>query len=200
MYALGHLGTAALAVSPIAAALVARRRERLAVGVSVVTIGLTVVPDFDVLVPWTVHRGFSHTVAFAVFVGVVAGAAAGERALHRGSSAVEHGAWGAVAGTLSVLVHLGTDAVTPMGIRPFAPLSGAHYTLDLVPAADSLANGVLFAAGVLSLGAAWNAGALLRGPEPTAREVLRETLRSVLPRGSVRERGPARIADPTDDE
>jgi inner membrane protein len=61
-------------------------------------------------------------------------------------------------GIHSVLTHLLADALTPMGIEPFAPLDGRSYSLDLWKASNPAANYGLLAVGVLA-----DAGALLVG-------------------------------------
>lgn len=197
LYTPGQLGAAALAIAPVVALLVARRRERFAVSIAALTISLTLLPNIDTLLP-IAHRGPTHTLQFALLVGLVVGAAAGERAIRRGSPVFEHAAWGAFAGSYAILVHLAADVLTPMGIRPFAPIADAHYTLAVVSTADPTANASLLFAGALALAAGWNAGVIVRGAGPSARETVAET---VMAAGVLRttdrqsERSPSAVED-----
>ena len=53
--------------------------------------------------------------------------------------------------TLSLCSHVAGDAITPMGIRPFRPLSAWHVTLDLTPAANPRANRLFLGVGAAAL-------------------------------------------------
>lgn len=153
MYKSGHVGVALLAYAPLGSLLVGTGRSELAVVAGVVMVALSTLPDADHWIPFVNHRGFTHTLPFAVFVGLavgVVGAAAGPAVLS--SSAASIAALGVVVGTLSILSHIAADSVTPMGIRPFWPLSGWHVTFDVVPAKDPVANFVLLGAGVVTIG------------------------------------------------
>jgi len=57
------------------------------------------------------------------------------------------GRFGFAVGALTVVSHLLADVITPMGIRPFWPLSDRHFTLDLVYAKNWAANVLLFVLG-----------------------------------------------------
>ena len=153
MYKSGHVGVALLAYAPLGSLLLGTGRSELAVVAGVVMVALSTLPDADHWIPFVNHRGFTHTLPFAVLVGLavgVVGAAAGPAVLS--SSAASTAALGVVVGTLSILSHIAADSVTPMGIRPFWPLSGWHVTFDIVPAKDPVANFVLLGAGVVAMG------------------------------------------------
>ena len=152
MHRTGHYGAALICYAPLAAVLIAVGTVEMAFAGGGVVVGGAMLPDLDQRVPGISHRGPTHTVWFALAVGAVLGAVG---ALIGGSWL---GAVGAVAGALLVVAHLLADALTPMGIRPFAPVRDTKYTLDVVRASSTLGNYLLLAAGV---GAA--AGALYTG-------------------------------------
>lgn len=145
MYRWGHVGAALLAYAPLGAVLTARGDPTLAAIGFAVAIATATLPDADELLPLD-HRGPTHTVWFlltcstiAVGVGVGIGSGFG-RAL----------AFGAVLGSavaVSLASHLLADSITPMGVRPFTPLSGWHYSFDLTPAENPRANAILLSAG-----------------------------------------------------
>ena len=58
------------------------------------------------------------------------------------------GAFGFLVGTGTVLSHIAADALTPMGVRPFAPLDSRHISLEVVRAANPVANYALLVLGV----------------------------------------------------
>ena len=65
-------------------------------------------------------------------------------------------------GGVTILSHLLADALTPMGIRPYAPLRDTEYTLDLFTAANPLANYGLLALGGVIVALALVAGEAIR--------------------------------------
>jgi inner membrane protein len=145
MYRWGHLGAALLAYAPVGATLTARDDPTLAAVGFAVAIATATLPDADERLPID-HRGPTHTVWFllacsavAVGVGVAVGGVFG--------SPVAFGVVLGAAVGVSLASHLLADSVTPMGIRPFAPLSGWHHSFDLTPAANPRANVALLSAG-----------------------------------------------------
>jgi inner membrane protein len=157
VYRTGHLGVALLVYAPVGLALVVLGRADLAVGGGLGMAWLAMLPDYDQRVPFVKHRGVTHTVAFAVAVGLALGAAgwfAGGQTT--AFSPLVLGGSGFSLGTLAVLAHLLGDVLTPAGIAPFWPLSGREYTLSVARADDTLANYVL-----LGLGLAATVGALV---------------------------------------
>lgn len=150
MYIAGHVGAALLCYAPVAAALVALGQSDLAavgVGVTVAVAGL---PDIDHPLPIN-HRGPTHTVWFAAGVALLGGVIGVTAGMVTGNAV----GLGAVIGSavfLSLLSHLLADSITPMGIRPFAPLSSWHVTFDIVPAANVRANAAFLSGGLSGTG------------------------------------------------
>ena len=155
MYRLGHYGVALAFYAPIGCALVAVGMDEPALLGGGVLLALTMLPDLDSKTARLQHRGPTHSVVFALLVGCLTGLAGGLVA----------GLWfagfGLLLGTLAIGCHLAADVLTPMGIRPFWPVSDRHYTFDLTPASDPKANYVLFGAGTVLAGGAWLLGRLL---------------------------------------
>jgi inner membrane protein len=60
--------------------------------------------------------------------------------------------------TLSACSHLVGDVVTPMGLRPFAPVSDVHLTLSLVYSRNPQVNAALLFAGGTATAAYWMHG------------------------------------------
>jgi len=142
----GHVGAALLAFAPLGAALSAAGAPALAGVGLVVAATLATLPDIDERLPMQ-HRGWTHTVWFVAGMTLVAsglGAVAGG-AVGRPLTITMVGG-GAAA--IALTSHLAADVVTPMGVRPFAPLWGWHYTFDLTPARNPRANATLLALGV----------------------------------------------------
>jgi inner membrane protein len=155
MYQPGHCGVALALYAPLGCALVATGSPTSALLGGVITVALTMIPDLDTRTDRLRHRGPTHSVAFAGTVGVLTGFAGG---LLGGLRAAE---FGLLVGTLAIVSHLLADVITPMGVRPFWPLSERKFTLDIVPASDTRANVLLFVLGVVSAGGAWTVGHLL---------------------------------------
>ncbi|WP_318569770.1 metal-dependent hydrolase [Salinigranum marinum] len=164
MYRNGHYGVALLAFAPVGVALVSAGAVELALVVGAGTLWLAMLPDVDHRVPGVTHRGPTHTVGFALLVAAVLGGVGllvgrvGGAAL---SAPATLGAVGAAVGLLSVGAHLLADALTPMGIRPFWPLSNRKFTLSVVTADSTLGNYGLLSLGVF-VTVAWVA--LVVGP------------------------------------
>lgn len=170
MYRNGHVGFALLTYAPVVTAVTLFAPEYLllvAIGglamfdlllpVSLATgwnvsLSLAMLPDLDVRVSWLEHRGITHTVWFALATaGVCAvlgywtfGFAGDLFGLSPTSGALFFG----YVGFHSILTHILADALTPMGIRPFTPVSGREYTLSLVRAKNQTANTALLLAGL----------------------------------------------------
>jgi inner membrane protein len=65
-------------------------------------------------------------------------------------AAVCLGGFGALVGTLTVVAHLLADALTPAGIRPFAPVRDTWYSLEVTGAGAPVANYLLLGVGVVA--------------------------------------------------
>ncbi|SEP99052.1 metal-dependent hydrolase [Natrinema salaciae] len=149
MYRDGHAGFNALLYAPFVPLVSDRWSLRLALVGAVVALGVATLPDLDQPAPRIRHRGPTHTVWFALLVGVVAGI---------GTAIVAPGApdafaFGAAVGAGGVLAHLAGDVVTPMGISPFAPLWRAHVTLDWFASKNARINRALLLVGSSALAA-----------------------------------------------
>ena len=155
MHREGHVGAALLAYAPLLA--VASFLDALAFGIvgAAGMVTLAMVPDYDMRVPLVKHRGVTHTVAFAVLVGSALGVAGLVAASSTApATAATVGGFAFFVGTLAVLSHVAADALTPMGVKPFWPLSTRHYSLDLVRADNVVANYLLFVLGIAASTAA----------------------------------------------
>jgi len=159
MYVLGHVGISLLLYAPLAWAVAvdwpasggsayrtADDRARATTGSDTYTDRLD-------------HRGPTHTVWFALGVGLVTALVAGVSAVAGGAIVgsshspppVWVAGWFGTVSTLTVLGHLAGDMLTPMGVWPFRPLSAWHYTAELTPSKNPRANRLCFAAGVVIL-------------------------------------------------
>ncbi|WP_435154894.1 metal-dependent hydrolase [Haladaptatus sp. DFWS20] len=163
MYRPGHYGVALALYAPIGGILVAIgmvNRALLGVGI---LLALAMLPDLDSKTTRLNHRGPTHSLAFALLVGLLTGVVAG--ILAGIVSGISNGMWfagfGLFVGTLAIVSHLLADVVTPMGIRPFWPVSGRHYTLAITPSSDPRANYLLFVSGTVLIASAWLLGRML---------------------------------------
>ncbi len=151
MYRAGHVGAALLAYTPLGVVVALAGYETVAIVGAFVAVSLSTVPDSDHQLPLIDHRGPTHTLLFALVVGT---GLAGATAVLVGTSSpvadVGVVAFAFVVGTLAIVSHLLADAITPMGIRPFWPVSDRHYTLQLTRAANPIANYLLLALGVVT--------------------------------------------------
>lgn len=165
MHKEGHLGVAFLGYSPIIYLLMADGHPTVAMlGLVGIAFGSTL-PDIDLEAPFLTHRGLTHSVVGAAVAGVLY-VAVGVFLVDRGivgpapslMAYLLAGAFAFFVGAYAVILHLGGDILTPMGIQPFQPFSDASYTLNLTRAANDRANEALFTAGTAAL-----VGALLVG-------------------------------------
>lgn len=165
----GHVGVALLVYAPLAAVAFRRGRPSAAwLGFAGVA-ALCMAPDVDLYLAGVPHRGVTHTVWALLALAAVVGLLAAAAWPLRGRSRPRNARFGATVGGASVLSHLLGDVITPMGIRPFAPLPGGTLTLSLVYAADVRANLTLLVAGLLVAGATVAVARWRRSePVPTA--------------------------------
>lgn len=160
----GHVGAALAAYAPVAFATVALGFDDLAFLGALASVGLAMLPDVDLRLPLVPHRGPTHTVWFVALATVAGGVFGWTAGIGEGpASAVGLAAFGALVAGLAVGSHLAADALTPMGVRPLAPLSDREVTYGLTRASNPLANllglvaGVGLAVGAFALGR-WVAG------------------------------------------
>ncbi|MBZ6495898.1 metal-dependent hydrolase [Natrinema longum] len=149
MYQVGHYGGALLAYAPLGTIASLWGHGEVAIVGGLVCVALSTSPDYDLRVPLIDHRGPTHTILFALLVGVgIAGLTA---VLVDASSAFADAGFVAFAflvGVVSIGSHLLVDALTPMGVRPFWPLSRRRYSADVTTAANPIANYGLLGAGI----------------------------------------------------
>lgn len=149
MYRLGHQGAALVVYAPVGLALVLAGRPTLAVVGGGVSLALASLPDVDQRLPGVQHRGVTHTLGFALAVGGVLAAVGWLLGNEAGvETSVEFATVGFVVGTAVIVSHLLADAITPMGIRPFWPVSDRHYTFGVCRADNTLANYALLGLGI----------------------------------------------------
>lgn len=158
---LGHYGAALLAASVIVYGL--RRKEGLLFTLFVLLAAM--LPDVDTPLPWFVHHGVTHTIAFGVGVAVVGGLLVTasfvvyQRVTGRypGEPTAGRVLTLAVPGLfVGVLSHLAADALTilPPGtlpIRPFWPVVARPVRFELLAPFSHASNVSLLLVG----GAAW---------------------------------------------
>lgn len=160
----GHYGMSLFVYAPLGAVVLALGFDELALLGGAVTVGGAMLPDLDERVSFVQHRGPTHTVWFALAVGAVLGLVGAAIGVRRSSdTAVALGAFGALVGVLTVVAHLLADALTPAGIRPFAPLRETRYALAITGAGYPLANYLLLAAGVAAAIGAVLVGRVIAG-------------------------------------
>lgn len=156
MHREGHIGAALVGYAPLGFVALVAGYDAVAVGGAVAAVGLAMLPDVDMKLPLVSHRGPTHTVWFALVVGgagLVGGAVVG---LETGPiAAVGLAVFGFLVGTTTIVAHLAADALTPMGVRPLAPVDDREYCFEVARAANPLAN-----YGLLALGGGVAAGAL----------------------------------------
>ena len=150
MYRKGHLGVSLLVFAPVGYALLRRGEVSLAFLAGAIMLGLSSLPDVDHRIPGVTHRGVTHTVGFALLVGACVGAVGFALAPAPTPTESDLAVFGGAVGVLGILAHLLGDVLTPMGVRPFWPLSGRSYSLRVTRADNALANNALFALGVFA--------------------------------------------------
>lgn len=122
MHREGHIGVALLAYAPVGAVTLALGTDTLALLGGAGAVGLAMLLDYDQRVPGVTHRGPTHTVWFALAVGVLLGVAAGLADRSTGPLAVVGlAAFGFTIGVLTIGSHILADALTPAGVRPLEP-------------------------------------------------------------------------------
>ncbi len=152
MYRAGHAGVSMVAYAPLGVGVALEWNVSVATAGLVATVALSTLPDIDEVLPGVAHRGPTHSLPFAALVGVVlavtTAAFAGPVGLTPSLGLL---GFAFAVGTLSIVSHLLADVITPMGVRPFWPVSDRHYTLDLTPAANPTANYLFLTGGVLTV-------------------------------------------------
>lgn len=182
MYRRGHVGIVLLVLAPVLYALVRSGRPFLAV----LACGVLVIeplPDYDHRVSFLEHRGMSHSLLAAAFVGGFCAALGGLVGMYVTAPVGEWlsttvvdptdstaPAWivarlvaldvrtmavvGLSVGGGGIVLHLLGDIITISGIQPWLPFSHRTVSLSQLYAKNKVANGGLFALGVLAMGLA----------------------------------------------
>jgi inner membrane protein len=166
MHREGHLGAALAVYSPLGFLVHVAGFPSAAVAGGVGAALLVMVPDQDIRIPLVSHRGITHTVWFALLVGSVLGAAAGYLGVRGGMGAEDAlvvGAFAFAVGVVTIASHILADALTPMGVKPFAPLRGRKYTVAVATASNPIANYGLLFLGALSAGGALYLATIVAG-------------------------------------
>jgi inner membrane protein len=205
MHRAGHTGVWMLLYAPVAFTLLSEARPEVAVLGAAIVYVVEQIPDTDQFLPFLTHRKSTHTVGFAVAVGLVLGAFGfflGERAFliignwvtaqgfgSVGSAVIEAetavnehelASIGFGMGTFGILAHLAGDIITEMGIQPFWPASSWRVSLSRLRARNPVANQLLFVLGFGVLaGAVWSGFGPTLPIDGTVESLFREVLREL---------------------
>jgi inner membrane protein len=148
MHKEGHVGAALLVYSPLGFVAILLAGSQLAFLGAIVAIGLAMLPDVDMRIPFLKHRGPTHTVWFALAVGVVLAVLGASKGANAGIlGTVGGGLFGLLLGTGTVASHVAADALTPAGVRPFWPLRDDEYRYGITRASNPIANYILLGFG-----------------------------------------------------
>lgn len=166
MHRKGHSGMAMIAYAPIVFILLLINENFVYVALFGWSLAMSVsmLPDIDMKISSIKHRGPTHTVWFAIGMGIVTTLFLGGVTIgiyYMGSieqlsnfgfeltpliSAVIV-LFGGFSVFWGVLSHFLGDIITPMGLRPFKPVKNTKYTFDIVKAANETANNLLYSVG-----------------------------------------------------
>ncbi|MFC7080520.1 metal-dependent hydrolase [Halorussus caseinilyticus] len=159
MFPPGHYGMALALYAVVGYALLSRGYVRDALSGGGIVLSYTLFPDVDGQFEFLVHRGVTHTLWFALAVGVFCVLVVASALPNRPRREAVRGAlWSFFLGSFAVVAHLLADVLNPWGVMPIYPVSPALYSLDLVRATNDAANYAMFAGGVAVATAAWFAG------------------------------------------
>lgn len=138
MHKEGHHGTVLLVFAPVALLLASLGYVvEIAIGFMVLN-SLAMLPDIDMRIPLIKHRGITHTIWFALAVGLAIGLAAAYSSTFivfwRPVDTVWHiaayGLYGFLLGLLAVFGHVLGDVVTVSGVKFFYPVSNKKYRVE----------------------------------------------------------------------
>ncbi|WP_132060764.1 metal-dependent hydrolase [Halorussus amylolyticus] len=159
MFPPGHYGMALALYAVVGYLLLARGYDRDALSGGGIVLAYALFPDVDGQIEFVVHRGVTHTLWFALAVGLFCVAVVATSLWGRSRREAALGAtWAFSLGSFSVVSHLLADLLNPWGVMPLYPLTPALYSLGLVRATNDAANYALFAFGVLVAATAWALG------------------------------------------
>jgi inner membrane protein len=155
MHKKGHYGAALLGYAPLGTVALAVGFDAAALAGGIVTVALAMVPDLDMRIPGVSHRGPTHTVHFALSVGLAVGLLAGAFLAVGGAplpAAVGATVFMFATGALAIGSHIAADALTPMGVEPLGA-GGPHYSVGVARAANPIANYALLGLGIAAVAA-----------------------------------------------
>lgn len=149
MYRNGHYGLNLILFAPVGGGLLVLRQPELSLLGWALALAFATTPDVDIRLPLVSHRGITHTVWAALLAGLVVGGACYVVGPTTGLFTASAGAIvGGLGAAIGILGHIAGDALTPMGVTPFTPVSNAHYSASLWTADNTFANYGLLATGV----------------------------------------------------
>lgn len=187
MFPPGHYGVALLLYAAVGYALLSRGYSQDALYGGGIVLSYTLFPDMDGKFDIFLHRGMTHTIWFALAVGVFCVLIVASSLWRRPRGEAIRGAlWAFFLGSFAVVAHLLADVLNPWGVMPVYPLSPALYSLDLVRATNDAANYALLALGVAIATLAWVAGR----PGGSGQRLARHVYRRLRSRDSERDRVP----------
>lgn len=164
MHRYGHVGAALAAYAPVAFTTAALGRSDLTLVGAAAVVSLAMLPDVDLRLPLVPHRGPTHTVWFALVVAAAGGAVGWIAGVPTGlAGGAGLAAFGTAVAGAAIGSHLVADAMTPMGIRPYAPLSDRRITHDVTAAANPIANALGLVLGVSLVSGAFLLGTWIDG-------------------------------------
>ncbi|WP_115863821.1 metal-dependent hydrolase [Halorussus litoreus] len=159
MFPPGHYGVALTLYAVVGYALLSRGYDSDALYGGGIVLAYALFPDVDGDLAFLVHRGVTHTLWFAVAVGLFCVLVVASSLWHRPRRQAFRGAcWAFFLGSFAVVSHLLADLLNPWGVMPAYPVSPALYSLDVVRATNDAANYALLALGVGAATLAWLAG------------------------------------------
>lgn len=166
MILIGHIGITLFLCAPLANVLVTSGHRAEVPRWVGIALFVTLLPDFDVFIPWITHRGITHSLLAAVCLGVVVGvvtAGRWEPIFTSSEDYLRQAMLGFTVGAGSIISHLVGDVITPMGVRPFFPFDSV-FSLNLVYAKDIGANLAFVVVGVVVF---WTVYRRSNDPVPT---------------------------------
>lgn len=164
MHREGHVGAALALYAPVGFLAYVSGFQSFAVFGAIGAVALAMLPDQDMRIPLVSHRGITHTLWFALLVAGVLGLGGAYLGREQGvDGAAGIGAFAAVVGFVTIVSHIAADALTPMGVTPFWPLSDRHVSVGVTRASNRGANVVLLSVGTAAAAGAYGLALQLAG-------------------------------------
>lgn len=165
----GHIGVNQIIYAPILTAMLAAGQPILALYGLILMVSLATFPDNDIVLPIP-HRGPTHSIWFALLVGLVVGLISTHIAFLFLAPVSVVFWFGFIVGTAAILGHIMGDYLTPMGIKPltiwpfhniwpfskFSKKFGTEkrYSVDITKASNPISNVLLAMLGMILTGGA----------------------------------------------